>query len=67
MLFCCLQYQANFLSPGSLPEQHNHDQSMRKSDFGAIDCAITGGFEDSKDGCQIRIEDDGLCVILSSC
>ena len=64
MLFCCLEYEANFLLPRSFPEQYDHDQSMRKSNLGAVDSAIPSGFEDSKEGCQIRVKDDGLGVML---
>lgn len=67
MLFCCLEYKANLLLPRSFAEQYDHDQSMRESNFGAVDSTIPGGFEDSKEGCQIRVEDDGLGVMLSSC
>jgi hypothetical protein len=39
---------------------------MGESDFGAVDSAISGGFEDSEKGCEIRVKDDGLRLFLKS-
>ena len=38
---------------------------MGKPDFCTIDCAISGGFDDCEERCEVRIEDDRLdCFLL---
>lgn len=43
---------------------------MRKADFGTVDGAIAGSFEDGKKRGEVGIEDDGfdcfLCRLISS-
>lgn len=47
------------------PEQEDHDQRMRKTDFGAIHGAVAGALKHGKKIMVARVEDDALDGSLS--
>lgn len=44
----------------SIPEQEDHDQGVGKADFGSVDGAIAGAFDDGEDVMVARVEDDAF-------
>lgn len=64
MLFCGPEDQPNLFFQGAGAKQHDHDEGMRKADFGTVNGAIAGGFEDGEERGEVRVEKDGFDLIL---
>lgn len=58
MLFRGLQHEPDLLSKRSLSEQKDHDQRMREADFGSVDGAIAGGFDDGEERGEVGVQND---------
>ena len=66
MLPCCLEDEPELLTKGAGAEEKDHDEGMRKTDFGAVDGAIADGFEKDERLMVFGVEDDlALDVALS--
>ena len=56
--------ERDLLSEGAAPEEEDHYQGVGEADFGAVDGAVAGGFEDGEEGVEGRVGEDGGDVWL---
>jgi len=59
--------EPEFLSEGAGAEEEDHDESVGKADFGAVDEAIADGFEEDEGVVEARVKDYAFELLLLWC
>lgn len=60
VLACGFVDEVDLFAQGAGAEEEDHDQGVGKAHFGAVDCAITDGFDEGERCFVLGVEDDGF-------
>lgn len=58
--------EEEFLAEGAIAEEEDHNEGVREADFGAVDEAVAGTFEDGEDRVEGGGHDDWVDEFLKT-